>query len=110
MPLISLYTNCDAIDESNTCIELSQIVADQLDKPLAVTMARVFSNTSMSMGTKDKTALFEIEAIELNPQHAEPLTKRLCEFAQQFDVSPDMVFVKLHNVPRGMWGGNGKVY
>ena len=76
-------------------------------------MARIHQNASLSFGSNmdASSALIEIEGIDLPAEAAQTLTPRLCDWAEEkLATLQDRVFVKFTNVPRGMWGGNGKVY
>lgn len=114
MPLVTLQTNQRVQEEalSKILAEATAVTAAQLGKPESVTMAIAHTEVAMTFGgNSDPAALFEIEGIELANDPAESLCDALCDLAEsQLGVPADRVFVKLHSLPRGAWGGNRKIY
>lgn len=114
MPLITIQTNAaiTATEEEKLLSKATTITANHLGKPESVTMAIAKSGVAMSFGgTTEPTALFEVEGIELSSEPAGELCGELCDLSEKLLAVPaDRVFVKLTNTPRGMWGGNRKVY
>lgn len=113
MPLVSIYTSATIADSAPILKMVTERAATILGKPESIMMVRIEDEQTMSFGGASDTpaTLFEIDGIELSDEKAEPLTLECCRLAGElFATSQDRVFVKLTNVPRGMWGGNGKVY
>jgi phenylpyruvate tautomerase PptA (4-oxalocrotonate tautomerase family) len=113
MPLVTIYCSNKVADPEDLLEKVTSLVAGELGKPESITMARLEDEATLAFGgkTDPPSALFEIEGIELPVDKAGPLTERLCLLAEETLTTPqNRVFVKLSNVPRGMWGGNGKVY
>lgn len=113
MPLVSIYTSNLVADPPAVLSEITTLAAAELGKPEAVVMVRLESDATLAFGGSsiEPSALFEVEGIELPAEAASPLTQKLCQYAEQYlGVPQSRVFVKLTCVPRGMWGGNGKVY
>ncbi len=113
MPLITFSTSL-SIEQPAGCLDaLTSITADTLGKPASITMARLQDGQHMTFGGDSESAasaLFEVEGIELAADMAESLTTQLCEYAESLGIPASRTFVKLASVPRGMWGGNGRVY
>lgn len=113
MPLVSIYTSISVGEPDKILSLVTKLAAAELGKPESIMMARLEAESDLSFGgtTDEPAALFEVEGIELSDEKAGPLTTKLCDFAEaELEVPKSRVFVKLTNVPRGMWGGNGKVY
>lgn len=113
MPLVSIYTNTSPEGEAELLSEVTSLVANSVNKPESITMAKLHGSIPMAFGSNSEkpTALFEIDGIDLSADFAEILTSQLCVFAEKnLNTPADRVFVKLVSTPRGMWGGNGKVY
>lgn len=113
MPLVSIYTSNPVSNPSEILTDVTKLVAAELGKPESITMAKLEPQSHLAFGgsTSEPAALFEIEGIELSDETALPLTEKLCRFAEDKLATPrNRVFVKLASIPRGMWGGNGRVY
>jgi len=114
MPLIQIRTNVSLSKEATNELlkEATTIAARELGKPESIIMATASTGAAMMFGGTDApTALFEIEGIELSAEPTGALCTALCDIAaEHLSTPPDRVFVKLTNVPRGLWGGNRKVY
>ena len=113
MPLVSIYTSGSVAETDEVLTEITSLAAAELGKPESIMMVRLQAESTMAFGgtAEVPSTLFEIEGIELSDAKAEPLTLKLCQFAtEKLGTPAERVFVKLTSVPRGMWGGNGKVY
>ena len=114
MPLAKISTNAelspdvkDALHENAT-----KMLADCLKKPVAVCMVLVEDGYSMTFGGDASVCgLVEVSGIDLKDSGAniEQLAKQLGgDVASTLGAPPEKVFVKITDIPRGMWG-NGKM-
>ncbi|MDF1852618.1 MAG: phenylpyruvate tautomerase MIF-related protein [Verrucomicrobiales bacterium] len=114
MPLVTLYSNADPAPETVAGLlqEATTITAQELEKPESIVMARARLGEPMAMaGTTAPTFLVEVEGLGASDSATQGLTDAFCELGQRvLGVDPTRTFVKLHDVPRGRWGSNHKVF
>ena len=114
MPLVTLYSNVERAPEIVTELlrEATTITARELEKPESIVMARACMGDPMAMaGTEDPTLLVEVEGLGAEDTASQGLTDAFCDLGQSaLGVDPSRTFVKLHDVPRGRWGSNHKVF
>lgn len=114
MPLlkISLSESIPDTVKSSAVSEAVSIVAEETGKSKSVIMTKLEEVCQLSIGDhSDKVALFELHGIEFSGEKMQPLTTRLCDWADtHLSIPGDRVFVVADCVPRGYWGSNGKVF
>ena len=114
MPLAKISTNAELSTELKDALHenAANALADCLKKPIEVCMVLLEDGCSMSFGGDGSVCgLIEVSGIDLTGSGAsiEQLAKRLGgDLASFLGTVPERVFVKITDVPRGMWG-NGKM-
>ncbi len=114
MPLLKVSLSFEPTPEklrkaSETGIEILSLL---LDKPSSVTMFSLQTVQHLQLGLESETAcLIEILGIDMPPSVMPEATAKFCEWAETLlEVCPASTFVIATPVPRGLWGGNRKVY
>ncbi|MDF1825780.1 MAG: phenylpyruvate tautomerase MIF-related protein [Verrucomicrobiales bacterium] len=114
MPLIKIKTNAIVSPKnlSELLSESTAITADILDKPVSIFMASAETEAAMMFGGKVvPTALFEIEALDYEEGLSQGLVNALTDLAGHLlKASPENVFIKISNVPRGSWAGSKRIF
>lgn len=114
MPLVTLYSNVSPEPEivDSLLKEATTITARELGKPESIVMARACLDDPMTMaGTADPAFLVEIEGLGAEDVATQGLTDAFCELGySELGVQPNRTFVKLHDVSRGRWGSDHKVF
>jgi len=116
MPLAQIYTNCDltSLQQGDLHDSAVQILADCLGKKVSSCMIMLEGSLSMSLGGDGSTcALIEVSGIDLmnGGANIEDLARRLGgRVAIVIGAPRERVFVKIEDVPRGMWGNGAKIF
>ncbi|NBC32433.1 MAG: hypothetical protein GVY13_07130 [Alphaproteobacteria bacterium] len=114
MPYLAITTNVplegDAADR--LMHEASTLLAESLGKPERYVMVSLRPNTPMLFGGEPaSTAHLDLRSIGL-PESATPaLSQKLCQLMQRMlSITADRVFINFADVPRALWGWNGRTF
>ncbi len=116
MPLAQIYTNSELSPQQQGDLHeaAARILAECLAKSVSSCMVLLEGGLSISLGEdRSLCALVEVSGIELIDSGAtiEELAKRLGGgVAAVIGAPSERVFVKITDVPRGMWGNGAKIF
>ena len=114
MPYLRIQTNVpvERDQEEGLLSDASRLVSGHLGKDEKFFMGIVESKQAMYFsGSSDPLAFLELKALGLPAEKTKELSRDLCGLVEQvLSVSRDRIYVKFHNVNRGMWGWNGDVF
>ena len=114
MPYLKIQTNLPLSKRAVKTVlkTASSLVADELNKPEALVMVALQSDTPMLFaGSDDPVAFLELKAIGLPVRKTRALSGVLCALMQEHLGRPkDRVYVKFINVKGGMWGWKGDTF
>lgn len=114
MPFLEMQTN--ATPEPELGEELlksaSKRVAAALGKPESVMMTAFRGEQAMTFGgTTEPTAMVDLALLGFDSEKAQPIVEMLTDLvASKLEIAPARIFVKITEVPRGQWGGNGRLF
>lgn len=114
MPLVTITSNVERAPEKVVTLlrEATAIVSRELGKPESVVMAHArLGEFLMLGGSVDPALLVEIEGLGVESEVTGALCEAFCRLGEtELSVDPGRTFVKVHDVPRGQWGADGKVF
>ena len=114
MPYLAITTNVPLEGDAAAALirEASALLAQSLGKPERYVMVSVHPNTPMLFaGEPASTAHLDVRSIGL-PEDATPdLSQKLCGLLHRtLSIAPDRIFINFANVPRTLWGWNGRTF
>ena len=114
MPYCRLETNLSLSDaEQNLLLKhLSKKVAALLQKTESYVMVSLSVDINMLFaGTDQATAYLELKSIELAEDKVPELSKQLCVFLEDSLAIPiNRIYIEFINIPRSLWGWNGRTF
>ena len=115
MPLIKVQTSAIVNLDQQALIlkQLSEKLAEQLNKPEAYVMTILDSEVAMTFGgTLDPACYIEIKSIGiLTSEQTKAMTLIFCECVEQtLDVPRSRTFIEFTNAIGPMWGWNGDTF
>lgn len=113
MPLLAIDTNVDldAEDRSAFLAEAGAAIAAALDKPQRVVMVSLKSVALRFAETETPAAFVELRAIGLPEQRTAALSETICGLLQRrLDIPAERVFINFADVPRHLWGWDGRTF
>ncbi len=88
------------------------LVANQLGKPESVVMTALHQPQVMSFGGNDAPcAMLELSALALEDERVPELYRTLHDLTvERLALPGDRVFINFHDLPRGRWGSDGRLF
>ncbi|CAN5463575.1 phenylpyruvate tautomerase MIF-related protein [soil metagenome] len=114
MPYLRIKTNTTPDDGvgKELLAAVSSLVSEQLGKHEKFFMGAFEPGAEMIFAGSDAPlASLELKALGLPGQKTKVLSKALCSLVEEkLGIPKDRVYVKFHDVSRGMWGWNGDMF
>lgn len=114
MPYLRLQTNVSLPSSRKDPLlaRASELVSSHLGKDEKFFMGIIETEQCMFFaGSSAPLAFVELKALGLPAEKTRDLSRDLCELVEnELTIPPDRIYVKFHNVNRGMWGWNGDVF
>ena len=114
MPYLCIQTNVSVSDAHKEPLlsEASRLVSRNLGKDEKFFMGMIEPDQAMYFaGSTAPLAFLELKALGLPAEKTRDLSHDLCDLVEaHLSVARDRIYVKFHNVNRGMWGWNGDVF
>ena len=112
MPLCTLTTTEQIADKKAMLGLLSRETARILGKDEVYVMVAVRDRQAVRFGGRDGACgLIEVRGLGLGPEQARDLAAELCpRAAEALSIPLDRLFLIVQDVPRSMWGWNGRTF
>lgn len=116
MPYLTIQTNQSVADEepqvNQFLTQLSQMIADILNKPESYVMISYQHNPHMYFsGNQKPLAYLELKSLNLPEQKTTELSRALCSFLQQqLSIDQNRIYIEFTNGQRHLWGWNGGTF
>jgi len=114
MPLLKIQTNTDLSDAQNTALldRGTQIVVEELRKPLDYVQVIVEGNQSIAFGgSKEPSAFVELRSLGLPGDTPKALSAAICALLEtELGISPTRVFINFFDIERSHWGWNSETF
>ncbi len=112
MPYLRIKTNTVPADGAGKKLlaAVSSLVSNELGKHEQFFMGAFEPGVEMIFAGSDAPlAALELKALGLPGQKTKDLSRALCSLVEEnLGVPKDRVYIKFHDVSRGMWGWNGE--
>lgn len=113
MPYLRIETNTHPAGGVGSSIlnEASRMISEELGKPEEFFMGAFAPGVEMIFaGSSAPMACVELKALGLPGQKTRALSRLLCDLVEsKLGVPKSRIYIKFHDVSRGMWGWNGDV-
>lgn len=115
MPVVKLTTSqkLERGDQENLALELTKIVAKELNKPASVTQALVADDAVISFGGNftSPSAFIALMSIGgLNPDACRRLSAAFCELLGRYGISPQRVYICFNDKKAEEFGWNSTIF
>ena len=114
MPLLKIQTNVEVPRETagKLLTQGTELLATHLKKPVDYVQVAVEPGLPIAFaGTEESTAFVEVRSLGFPEVAAVELTAALCSLLEaELGVPPGRVFLNFVDIPRPMWGWNGKTF
>ncbi len=111
--ILKVTKKCSAEQKQDLAIQLSNICAEDIGKPVEHMMALVHDEVVIYLGNEAKNAAFvEVRSIGgLNNEVNTAITSDICALLQEsLDIEPTSVYINFTNMERAFWGSNSKTF
>lgn len=90
----------------------SKVVAERLEKPESVVMTSIQQPQVMSLGGVDTPcAMIELSILAMDDSRLPALYAALHALTvQHLGLPGDRIFINFHDIPRGRWGCDGRLF
>ena len=114
MPLLKIQTNA-AVPAGKAEALLSQgtdLVVNEMNKPREYVQVVVEADMAMAFaGTGEQAAFVELRSLGLEEAQARALSEKICGLLEaQLAIAPTRVFINFFDIPRPLWGWNGRTF
>lgn len=114
MPFLRIQTNqtLETGQVEALLQEGTRVIVEGLNKPREYVQVLVEGGLSMTFaGDASPTAFVEVRSLGLPGDKVKPLCRALFQLLrEQLGLSPERVFINLHDLPRNHWGWNGDTF
>ncbi len=111
--ILKIAKKCTEEQKQDLAIQLSNLCAEDIGKPVEHMMALVEDEVAIYLGNEAKNAAFvEVRSIGgLDNDVNTAITSDICALLQEsLDIEPTSVYINFTNMDRAFWGSNGKTY
>jgi len=114
MPCLKIQTNTD-ISDAQSAILLdrgTQIVVNELNKPLDYIQVIVEGNQAIAFGgNQEPSAFVELRSLGLPGDTPTALSAAICALLQEaLNIAPARVFINFFDIEHSNWGWNSKTF
>ncbi|MFP6864349.1 MAG: phenylpyruvate tautomerase MIF-related protein [Roseibacillus sp.] len=114
MPYLRIQTNASVRKDQQDSLlsQASQLVSRHLGKDEKLFMGIIEDGQAMYFaGSSNPLAFLELKALGLPAEATKDLSRDLCSLVhEELSITPERIYVRFHNVNRGMWGWNGGIF
>ncbi|MCG6870998.1 MAG: hypothetical protein LJE84_01810 [Gammaproteobacteria bacterium] len=114
MPYLKAFTNdtLDPVRRAHFLETASRTVAQALNKPEKYMMVALEDQTALRFAGSDAPCCYlEMKSIGFPENDTGPMARMLCDLVQsELGIPPDRTFIEFVDVPRPMWGWDGKTF
>lgn len=114
MPWLKIQTNTDISDaQSATLLDCgTQIVVNELNKPLGYVQVIVEGNQAIAFGgNQEPSAFVELRSLGLPGDTPTALSAAICALLEkELHITPKRVFINFFDIERSNWGWNSKTF